>query len=514
MKKGIVFIVVLMFILSLSGCGTDAASDAPAGAAGDRVRSDSITFAQGADITSLDPTIGRQLRATTVTANIFDRLVEFDENLDIAPSLAESWERLSDTSIKFFLRQGVRFHNGDPFTAADVKFSFERAMASPHSARNVAWMASVEVIDDFTVIVHSHEPFGPFLASLTIPPTAIVPKGVVEADEEGFALHPIGTGPYKFLEWRRGEFARLVANDDHWRGAPETRYITMRVVPEASQRTIMLQTGEIDIAYEVLPSDVARILADENLNLLTGPSFKTIEIIFNTISDGPVGNRLVRQAIERAIDKQEIVDYVVFGLGVPGSLLVAPISFGFSDIVPANKFDLEEARRLMEEAGFPDGFSIELWTYAEQNFVELAQVVQNQLAQIDIDVTIVIMEYGSLLAAIGDGADYDMQLTFWNSLTGDADFLLTAALYSTSGGNDARYNNPEVDRLILEARNTVDPARRQEIYNELFLIIAYDTPQFSIYYEDTIVATTRNIENFRLNPMGFHFFRDVIAYEN
>jgi len=518
MKKLVsVLLIVAMALTVLTGCGnnSNASTQGSTPAASDKPKEakDTIIFTQGADITSLDPHIGKQLRAFTVTCNMFEQLVKFDDNMQVAPSLAESWERVSDTAVKFKLREDVKFHNGDPLTSADVKFSYDRMMASPVVANNISFLESVEIVDDYNVILNTKSPYAPLLAALTTPPCAIVPKKVVEADEKGFALNPIGTGPYKFVEWKQGEYCKLEAFDGYYGDKAKTKYVIMKVVPENTQRTIMLETGEADIAYEVLPNDVSKIESNDKLQLLKDVSLKSVDFGFNTKSKGPVSNKLVRQAIECAIDKKGIVESVLYNIGKPGSLSIAPAAFGYSDKFATDKYNVEKAKSLLEEAGYKDGFEIRIWTDADQAHQEVCQVVQSQLSEIGIKANIEVLEYGTLLKKLMDGEDYDMELTFFNNIVGDADYALYSLFHPASSSNHSRYDNQKVADLIVKSRSEVDDAKRKAAYEEIYKMLDDDTPEFSIYYEEACVALSKNVEGFKLSKIGANKYQNVVVYK-
>lgn len=225
-------------------------------------------LAQGADITSLDPHQGKETTAVQVTKHIFDTLTVVNPETGVLePSLAESWEQTSDTSYRFKLRQDVKFHDGSQMTAEDVKFSLDRAIKSAAVSYIVDFIDTVNAVDEYTVDITLDAPYAPALRNLSVPFAAIVPKKAVEQDEEGFKLHPIGSGPYKFVDWKQGDSARLEAFDEYWGTPAVTRNLVMRVIPEASQRTIALETGEVDLAYDILPNDIAKINDNPKLAL-------------------------------------------------------------------------------------------------------------------------------------------------------------------------------------------------------------------------------------------------------
>ena len=229
---------------------------------------DTLVWAQGADVTSLDPHQGKETPAVEVTDQIFDTLTVVDAATgELQPQIAESWDQNSDTSYTFHIRQGVKFHDGSEVKAEDVKFSLDRAINSAAVSYIVDFIDKVDVVDDYTVNVELKAPYAPALRNLSVPFAAIVPKAVVEADEEAFKLHPIGTGPYKFVEWKQGDSVTLERFDDYYAGPAETQKLVMKVIPEASQRTIALETGEVDLAYDLLPNDLEKVRSNSDLQL-------------------------------------------------------------------------------------------------------------------------------------------------------------------------------------------------------------------------------------------------------
>ena len=235
MKKVLTLVLVLCLALTAAACG--GGGEESGGAA-----KDTLTWVQAADVTSLDPHVGKETPAVTVTSQIFDTLLTMDENNEPAPLLAESFEQLDERTYEFKLRQDVKFHDGEAMTADDVVFSLNRARESNYVSYVVDAISEVEKKDDYTVIVKTKEPYSPLLSALTVPFTAIVPQHAVEADEDAFALNPIGTGAYKFVEWKQGEYAKLEANPDYFQGAPKTQNLVMKVVRLKLVRLIWLTT--------------------------------------------------------------------------------------------------------------------------------------------------------------------------------------------------------------------------------------------------------------------------------
>ena len=301
-----------------------------AGAAADGAEhKDTIVWGQGADVTSFDPHQGKETPAVTVTCQIFDTLTAVDPATgEVKPQIAESWEQLDDTTYVFHIRKGIKFHNGSELTAADVKFSLDRAIASASVSYIVDFIKEVNVKDDFTVQVVLRAPYAPALRNLAVPFAAIVCKDVVEKDEEAFKLRPIGSGPYKFVEWKPGDTVKLDAFDDYMDGKPATPHLVMKVVPETSQRLIALETGDLDISYDLGVNDVKRGRDNKDLVILEAPSLSCWYISMN-MNKKPFDDPRVREAINYAIDRQLIVDTIMSGNGQAADAIIAPSVFGY-----------------------------------------------------------------------------------------------------------------------------------------------------------------------------------------
>lgn len=243
---------------------------------------DTIIIANGADAKSLDPHATNDAPTSRVTVQIYDRLVEQDDNMDIVPSLAESWEQPDGKTTIFHLRKGVKFHNGEEVKASDVKFSLDRMKASPQVSHIIGTVDNIEVVDDYTVKITTSEPFGALLNHLTHPTAAILNEKAVKELGDSYGQNPVGTGPYKFVSWQSGDKIVLEANPDYFLGATPIKNAIFRPVTEASNRTIGIETGEIDIAFDIEGLDREKLKTDDSIVYLEEPSFGIDYIGFNT----------------------------------------------------------------------------------------------------------------------------------------------------------------------------------------------------------------------------------------
>lgn len=469
----------------------------------------SLVIGQAADVSALDPQLSNAIASVSIYGNMFDTLTRIDENNTVVPHLAESWEQVDETTTVFHLREDVTFSNGEKLTSADVAFTIERVIESPYVSYALDFIDYVEATDEYTVTVHTKEAFGPILAHFSIPYTGIVPKSEVEKDEAAFSAHPIGSGAYKLVEWKPGDRVTLEANDSYFLGAPAVKNVTIRIMPENSQRFIALEAGEIDIAYDIAPNDVNKAKENSKLQVLNKESMAVTYLTVNQSKGGPLADANVRKAMALAIDKQAIIDAVAYGYGSQASSVAPPICIGYSDRIAPIQYDLEQAKEYMANSAYPDGFSCKLWTSDDSIRIEASNIIQNQLAQLNIEVNIEILEYGTLLSSLDNG-EQDLVYERWTTDSGDAYYTLYALYNSTCTpyeGNDAFYVNPDVDRYIQEARQLFDAAERTKKFEQIYETTAEELPYIPIYYPYNSVAMSKEVQGFEINPNGAHQLR-------
>ena len=522
MKRLVSLALSAALVLSLlAGCGnsTDPQTTGTAttgGNEGTGEAKDTIVWAQSGDINSLDFHVGKQYLSYGVTCNIFDTLVSWDADNNVIPMLATEWEFLDEDSIQFKLREGVTFHDGEPFTAEDVKYTYERARDHTIVKNNFSWLESVDVVDDYTVVINTIGAYSPVLNALCSPLCGIMPKHLMEANENAMAEFPIGTGPYKFVERAEGEYIKMEANEDYWGGTPKTKYLEMRVVPETSQRSVLLETGEIDFAYDVLPSDVERLNGNENLQVLEDVSFKTFYLTLNcTSEDTPaLQDARVRMAIECAIDKDTLCDAVMYGYAEPIGTLLAPGVFGYSESVPANTYDVERAKELLAEAGYADGFSMSIWVQSsDQTRQEACIVIQDMLREVGIEASVEPMDSQVMDDRMVKGEDFGMSSSMWYNLIGDADYAYYSNISPESTSNFAHYNNPELLQELLDARSIQDDTQRAAVYDHIGQVLSEERPYIPMWSYNNLVGASKTQEGFQMNPVSAYRYENVVVYE-
>ncbi len=487
-----------VFLFAACGGSKDAAS-------GDAKVKDTIVVSDGAEAKSLDPHATNDAQSSRVTVQIYDRLVEQGDNMEIVPGLAESWEQPDGKTTIFHLRKGVKFHNGEELKASDVKFSLDRMKASPQVSHIIGTVEGVEVIDDNTVKVTTTQPFGALLSHLSHPTAAIMNEKAVKEYGDSYGQHPVGTGPYKFVSWQSGDRITLEANPEYFLGEAPIKNVVFRPIVEGSNRTIAIETGEIDIAYDIEGLDKDKLRNDDTVVFLEEPSLSIDYIGFNT-KKAPFDNVKVRQAIATAINADDIIAAVYKGSGTKANSLIGPKVFGHTDEAKAWEYNVEKAKQLLAEAGYPNGFKTTIWINENPDRRDIAVILQAQLKEIGIDMTIETLEWGAYLDGTARG-DHEMFILGWVSVTGDADYGLFPLLHSSTfggAGNRSFYSNPKVDDLLTRARNSVDQEERKELYKEVQIMVQEDVPLYITAYKAQNAALQKNIENFKLKAAGHH----------
>ena len=502
-KKFGLLVTIILSMLFLVACGGN--GDKKEGAdAGASTGKDTLVIAQGADAKSLDPHASNDNPSSRIRVQIYDRLMDLDDNGVPQPMLAESWERPDDKTIIFHLRKGVKFHNGDEMKASDVKFSLERALASPEVSHILTGISAVEVLDDYTVKVTTEKPMAAILNNLAHTTIAILSEKATKEAGDKFGQNPIGTGPYKFVSWQSGDRVTLEAFPEYWQGEAPVKNVVFRNIVEETNRTIGLETGELDIIYDIQGMDKNKLKDDDRFVVIEGPQVSMTYLGFN-MKKAPYDNPKVREAISYAIDQKPIIDTVFLGAGEPANSIIGPNVWGYYDVEKYTQ-DIEKAKALLAEAGYPNGFKAKIWVNDNPVRRDTAVILQDQLKQIGIDLAIETVEWGAFLDGTARG-DHEMFLLGWGTVTRDPDYgmyeLISTATMGAAG-NRSFYSNPTVDKLLEEGKTELDPEKRKAIYKEIQEIIRKDIPMYMIIYPLQNVVTQKNIKNFKLDPANAH----------
>ncbi len=462
-----------------------------------------IVVAQGVDPTTLDPHNHEETPAYNVLQNIYETLLERDEKLQIVPLLAESYRAINPTTWEFKLRRGIHFHNGEPLDGAAVKFSLDRLMNPAlrmKQAPNFKLIERVEVRDSHTVRIITRSPYPTLDAQLAIRGNIVPPRYFRQHDAAHVARNPVGTGPFKFIRWRKDEEVVLEAYQIYWRGAPAVRTVTFKPIPETSTRVAALQTGEVDIAVNIPPHLVPTLQQDPRVRVSRAPSVRTIFIPVYTVKDGkpiahPVADVRVRRALLHALDVDAIIRDVLEGQGVRTPTILTERHFGFDPSVRPAPQDAERARKLLAEAGYPNGLDLVL-NSPDGRYIkdkEVAEAVAGQLGKVGIRTVVRTFEWATYLnKMVYVHAADPLYLIGWGNTTWDADRTYYPFLHS--GEIFANYANPAMDKLLDEAQVSMDPKHRRDLYIQVARLLLEEVPILPLYQQMDLYGVSRRLQ--------------------
>lgn len=461
------------------------------------------------DPVGLDPHVSNATATRNMLENTYDTLVMFDSTLAIVPGLAESWEASADgLQWTFHLREAT-WHDGQPVTAGDVKFSIERikdpAVASPR-AGNFAVVSAVEASDDRTLVMTLTEPFTPLLAYLAASLNVIVPQHVVEANGGSLQNVVVGSGPFRFVEYLPQTRLVLERFNSYWgvdaagKQLPYLDGITFTFYPDPTARTTAILTGDVDWVEYVPAVDVLTLQADSNVEVTGGLAANYRSLFFNAAVE-PFDDARVRQAFAYAIDKQQIVDLALFGTGgvVAEGTTVPGGNYYAVDSTPYDVRNVARARELLAEAGFPNGFEFDMYITSTYDFLrDPAEIVQANLADIGVKANIVLEDWSIFLPNFL-AKSYTAAISGTSGQT-DPDTFLYTTFHSTSPGNFMNYGNPALDEWLTAGRRESDPEARRAIYLQAQEIILQDSPQVFLFHSAQYSANRTNVEGYTHFP--------------
>jgi len=460
---------------------------------------------------NLDPRVGIDGQSERIDGLIFNYLLERDENFNPKPALAERWEIPDPRTYIFHLRSGVHFHNGQPLTARDVQWTFDSLLTgkirSPR-ASTYRFVASVEALEEGTVIFHLKEPFSPLLWDLCDGSVGIVPFGTLTEISD----HPIGSGPFRFVRAEPDKEVILERNDDYWGPKPHLERVRFAVVPDTITRALELRKGSADAAINALTSDmVATLEREQNLAVLRGPGTVLQYMNFN-LRDPILRDVRVRQAIALALDRRPILEYLWRGFAQPANSILPPQSWAYDDNVPRYEHDPERARQLLDAAGYParNGvrFHVTMKTSSDENTRLMVAVMQQQLREVQIQLDIRTFEFATFYADITKGA-FQIHSLRWIGSNEDPDifeYAFHSSKFPPTGANRTFYSSPRMDALIDQARAELDQNMRKKLYAQIQQILAEDLPSINLWYLDNVLVHTKRVRNLTLNPAGNYDF--------
>ena len=460
------------------------------------------------DPDSLDPTLARTYVARIVFAGLCDKLFDLNAKLEIVPQLATGYNWADPKTLMIKLRDGVLFQDGTKMDAEAVKYSLERHLKMPGSFRRseINAMDHVEVVDPLTVKVVLKEPSSPFLAQLTDRSGMIVSPKAAEAEGKDFQLKPVCAGPFKFVERVAQDHITLERFPQYWDAKNiHLDQIVYRTIPDSSIRLANLAAGSIELVESIVPTDIDAVKKNPNLKLAMMDSlgFQTIE--FN-VGNGeraksPIGaDPRVRRAFERAIDREALIQVVYNGLYAPAAQGIPPASPMQVTTVKPQGRDVDAAKALLKEAGVKTPVVVHLTVPNNPDLRQVGEVIQAMAGEAGFDVQITASEYASALNAATRG-DFEAFLTAWSGRV-DPDGNLYQFLHTGGALNDGKYSNAEVDKALEAARDVADPAKRRDIYGQMYTQEAKDLPIMYLWYQKSIVGMQARVQGYQQVPDG------------
>lgn len=474
-------------------------------------------------VSTLDPAMHRDRVVETVIRNMFDGLVTRTPDMRVVPQMAESWCLIDENTWEFKLRRGIRFHNFEAFTSEDVKFTIERiiterAVDGKSSPRKglLGPVTGVTIIDDYTIHINTQEPWPTLIAML--PFHEIVPKAYVEKMGSAyFAEHPVGAGPFRFVEWRKGEHIIMERFDEYYGGSPDIPPVTparvktliFKPIPETATRVAALKAGECDLIQMVPPHLIKNIEKDPRTRIFSCRGTLSFYIGMNCIQP-PFSDRRVRQAMNHAVNMRAVINTILEGMAVrlPGPLMLG--SFGYNHDLKPYEYDPDKAKQLLSEAGFKNGFEVELDTVQDLNEVALA--VSAQLARVGVRANVRLWEWGVLRTRLR-AHERAMFISSWGDASLDSIGILKPTLHSAGRGNYTGYSNPEVDHLLERAEVGMDADQRKQFFREAQRLIYEDTPWIFGYSMKEIYGARKRVKNWQPIPDSRMNMHDVFIEE-
>ncbi|HXH82271.1 MAG TPA: ABC transporter substrate-binding protein [Candidatus Tectomicrobia bacterium] len=461
---------------------------------------DTLTVALTSIISTLDPHMHFERVGILVNINMFDSLLHKNTKLEYEPSLATSWKAVNDTTWEFKLRKGVRFHNGDLLTAEDVKYSFDRVLdktkKSPQYG-NIRAIKEARIVDPDTVHLVTEKPYPLLLERVVFFP--IVPKKHVEkvGDQAFGESATVGTGPWKLVEYKRDQYIRLEAFDQHWRGKPAFRFLVFRGVPEIATQVAELKTGGVDIIRNVSADLVPELKAHSQTYVSSTPILRTHYVALD-MRHPPFDKKLVRQAANYAIDREAIVQKMMAGLGRVVPTVVHPAAFGHDPSVTPYPYDPKKARELLAQAGHPNGVEITLHS-AFVEFRPVFEAICQMLTEVGIKTNPKMWDPGPAWNKffIGEGKATHGYYGSWGYYSVfDADAILHPLYHTEPGGWAGKwYARVEgLDQLIDQARSTVDQAARKRTYSQIQRLIKEEAPSIFLFHQFDTLGISRKVE--------------------
>jgi peptide/nickel transport system substrate-binding protein len=506
-SKVVLLVIVALFIGGIAFIGN------PVSAA---TNNDTLRVAVTVFPNSLDLPMASEGQSMNVCWQMYNSLVWIDDTGRVVPALAESWTVSDDgQAYTFKLRKGVTFHNGEVFNADSVVFSWQRGCRETMQWFEKWTLAkAVTKIDEYTVKIETEGPSPLLLRIMTDYWAMVPPKYIAEVGEDGFVGHPMGTGPFRFVEWKKGDRIIFEANPNYWEeGMPKVKNLVFRPIPESTTRVAAIKTGEVDVVTRMNVEEMAGLKNDSGIQHNNYPVDRVYYIAFNNLTTGkgqPTESPLVRQAMNYAVDVDAIIEALFGGYAKPSIGFVTSGNLGYDKSIKPFGYDPQKAKTLLKEAGYPNGFDMEFAcpVGAYTNFEQVCEAIQGYLGEVGVKAELEQMESGKywdleskkqLPPLFGDS---------WATAIGEALPRLQGAL----GGMNASYSSwsdPKIDDLLLAIGQTVDDEKRSDLYVELQRYMQDNPPFIYLYEPVTFEAALKRVKNYKPRSNERFFLKGV-----
>lgn len=512
MKKSINLTALILILAMLVGCGSNPST--PAGntgsdnnASGNNASGtvkDSVTITLDADIATLDPMQSASTQDLRVYLNIYDTLITKGASDDFEPALAEKWDVSDDgKTYTFHLRKGIKFHNGEELKASDVVYTFTIAKSSPYLEGQLIAVKDAVAVDDYTVDVHLNYAYSPFLLSIYDQLYIVNEKAVTEGGET-YGEHPVGTGPYKFVEHEVGKRVVLESFADYYKGEAAIKNVVFKVITDTNTSLIALETGDVDFAYEIPMISAQSVSDNKDLTAYEVDSIQLTYVLMNTGKE-PFNNKLLRQALNYAIDKDTIIQVAEEGMGTKTNSMLSKDIFGYSEEVKGYEYNPEKAKELLAQAGYADGLVLTFKTM-DGTYKKAAELIQENLRAVGVTVNIEIEEKNAYIQDLVSG-NYEIG-NISVSVGKDADFY-SLIVRTGEQANFSKYSNEEVDKLFAEGREEGDSAKRLEIYKNVIQLLNDEAVIVPLYYPVNLCASRAGLNVGAIDPQSYTHVYDM-----
>ena len=483
-----------------------------------------VVFAVASTFTTTDPYDANDTLSQAMAKSFYEGLYGFDKDMKMIPVLAESYEASKDGLVYTIkLKKGIKFHDGTDFKADAVKANLDRVTNPDNKLKRFGLynnnIAKTEVVDDYTARITLKTPFSPFINQLAHPSTVMIsPTALKQYGNKDIAFHPVGTGPFKFVEWKQTDYLKVAKNENYWqKGLPKVDTILWKPVIDSNARAAVMQTGEAHFTYPLPYEQAEALKAKPELQVIAAPSIILRYLSMNT-QQKPFDNPKVRQAIAYAINKEALSKVAFNGYATPAEG-VAPQGVEYAVKIGQWPYDVAKAKQLMAEAGYPNGFETELWSaYNHTTAQKVTQFLQQQLQQIGIRTKITLLEAGQRVEKVEswqDPATAPVRLYYvgWSTSTGEADWALRPLLYGESWPpklfNTAYYKNPKVDEDIKGAQLTTNSTEKAKLYKDAQETIWKDAPWAPLVVEKLLSAHNKKLSGVYVIPDASFNFTDI-----